>query len=70
MLFLLGSFIDIQSLAPENVFSINFVLLSVSAMQGVPIFNVKTKVDMEILVVVVMEDTVRLPGLPPQFLNN
>ena len=32
----------------------------------VPVFNVKPEVDMEILVVVIMEDTVRLPGLPPQ----
>ena len=31
----------------------------------VPVFNVEAEVDMEILVVVIMEDTVRLPGLPP-----
>ena len=35
----------------------------------VPVFNVEPKVDMEILVVVIMEDTVRLPGLPPQRLQ-
>ena len=34
-------------------------------MQVVPVLNVKPEVDMEILVVVIMEDTVRLPGLPP-----
>jgi len=36
----------------------------------VPVFNVKAEVDMEILVVVIMEDTVWLPGLPPQRLES
>ena len=31
----------------------------------VPIFNVKAKVNMEVLVMVVMENTIRLPRLPP-----
>ena len=31
----------------------------------VPEFNVEAEVDMEILVVVIMEDAVWLPGLPP-----
>ena len=38
-------------------------------MQRVPVLYVESKVDMEILMVVVMEDTVWLPGLPPQGLE-
>ena len=37
-------------------------------MESVPVLNVESKVDMEVLMMIVMEDTVRLPGLPPQFL--
>ena len=48
---------------------VDFVLLPQSAMQAIPKLNVKAEVDMEILVVVVMEDTVWLPGLPPQRLE-
>jgi hypothetical protein len=35
----------------------------------VPELNIEAKVDMEILVVVVMENTVWLPRLEPQFLQ-
>ena len=35
----------------------------------VPVFNVEAEVDMEILVVVIMEDAVWLPGLPPERLE-
>ena len=31
----------------------------------VPIFNVEAKVNMEVLMMVVMENTIRLPRLPP-----
>ena len=31
----------------------------------VPIFNVEAKINMEVLVMVVMENTIRLPRLPP-----
>jgi len=34
-------------------------------MQLIPELNIKGKVDMEILMMVVMEDTIRLPRLPP-----
>ena len=35
----------------------------------VPVLDVEAEVDVEILVVVVMEDTVWLPGLPPHRLT-
>ena len=38
-------------------------------MESVPVLNVESKVDMEVLMMIVMEDTVRLPGLPPQTLT-
>ena len=38
-------------------------------MEVVPELNVEAEVDMEVLVMVVVEDTVRLPGLPPLFLK-
>ena len=31
----------------------------------VPIFNVEAKINMEVLMMVVMENTIRLPRLPP-----
>jgi len=49
----------------KDILIINPVLSSVSPMERVPVLNVESKVDMEVLVVIVMENTVRLPGLPP-----
>jgi len=36
----------------------------------VPVFNVESKVDMEVLVMVVVENAVWLPGLPPLALES
>ncbi len=35
----------------------------------VPIFDIESKIDMEVLMVIVMEDTIRLPWLPPMSLK-
>lgn len=63
--FIFRTTIDVFSFAVENVFTVHLVLLSVSSMNLIPDFNVEAKVNVEILVMVVVEDAIRLPWLPP-----
>ena len=65
---LLASLGYIFPLAPEDVLPIDLPLESGRTVEVVPELNVEAEVDMEVLVMVVVEDTVRLPGLPPLFL--
>ena len=58
----------ILPLPPEDVLPVYLVLLSDSAVYLVPQLNIKAKVDMKVLVVVVVENTIRLPRLEPQLL--
>ena len=65
-----GGIIDILPLAPEDVLPVDLVLLPDGAVQRVPVLDVEPEVDVEVLVVVVVEDAVRLPGLPPECLQS
>ena len=65
-----GGIIDILPLAPEDVLPVDLVLLPDGAVQRVPVLDVEPEVDVAVLVVVVVEDTVRLPGLPPECLQS
>ena len=67
--FLLSCLADLLAPAPEDVLPVDLVLLPHRAMKLVPVLHVEPEVDMEVLVVVVVEDAVRLPRLPPLFLN-
>lgn len=63
--FVLGTLLQALALPVEDVLAIHLILLPVGSVDFIPNFAVKSEVDMEVLVVVVMEDTVGLPRLPP-----
>ena len=69
MVFLLCCLADLLAPAPENVLPVDLVLLPHRAVKLVPVLHVEPEVDMKVLVVVVVEDAVRLPRLPPLLLN-
>ena len=43
----MGGLLDVLALAPENVFSVDFILLSYCPMKVVPELNIETEVDLK-----------------------
>ena len=63
------SIIDFLPLPPEDVLPVDPVFHPDGAMYLVPQLNVEPEVDVEVLVVVVVENAVRLPWLEPESLK-
>ena len=60
---------DFFPLPPEDVLPVYPVFHPDGAMYLVPQLDIEPEVDMEVLVVVIVEDAIRLPWLEPESLN-
>lgn len=63
---LLGHLGQSLPLAVKNALRVYTVLLAIRPVQNVPVVDVEGKIYVEVLMMIVMEDGVRLPWLPPE----